>query len=170
MSPLRIADALTADAAAMLALHRTILAEGEWFVTEPDELSADVASRVQLVRDCARSDNSALLVAWRGPKLCGLVQLAGGVLRRTRHLARVEIMVDPEARGRGVGRRLMQAAVDRARARGVLRKLNLQVMAHNHVAIGLYRALGFVEEGRRVAEYRFPDGSYRDELLMALHL
>lgn len=69
-------------------------------------------------------------------------------------------------RGRGVGRALMDRALEWA-SRSPLQKLALSVYAHNAPAIALYRKLGFEEEGRRVAEYLFPDGSYRDDVLMA---
>jgi RimJ/RimL family protein N-acetyltransferase len=41
------------------------------------------------------------------------------------------------------------------------------VFAHNARAVALYRKFGFEEEGRRLREYRFADGSWRDDILMA---
>jgi putative acetyltransferase len=63
---------------------------------------------------------------------------------------------------------MMQMAVDWAGAVGIT-KLNLAVFPDNERAIGLYRSLGFVEEGRARAEVRMPDGQ-RDLLLMGLLL
>jgi ribosomal protein S18 acetylase RimI-like enzyme len=48
----------------------------------------------------------------------------------------------PEARGRGVGRRAMELAEDRARAGGA-RSLGLNVFGHNDVARHLYESLGY---------------------------
>ncbi len=48
----------------------------------------------------------------------------------------------PEARGRGIGRGLVAAAVDWARALGV-RTVTLRVDAANTAALGVYRTLGF---------------------------
>ena len=50
--------------------------------------------------------------------------------------------VVPEARRRGLGRALMEAAIDRARSRGV-RRLWLEVLEQNAPAVQLYRQLGF---------------------------
>lgn len=163
----RIVSPVPADAAALLGLHRHIVAEGEWFVTEPDELRSDVAQKVQLIRDSARSENSLLRVARRGPLVVGVVQVSGGVLRRTRHVGRLEVMVAPEARGLGIGHALLAAAVHWAEENPVLHKIALQVYAHNTRARAMYAEAGFVEEGLRRREYRFPDGSWRDEVLMA---
>lgn len=48
----------------------------------------------------------------------------------------------PEVRGRGIGRGLVSAAVDWARAIGV-RTVTLRVNATNTAALGVYRMLGF---------------------------
>lgn len=167
---LRIEPPSPADAAALFALHRRILQEGQWFVTEVDVLRWDVAQKVQLIRDSARSDNSVLLVAREGPLVLGMVQIAGGGLRRVRHVGRLEVMVDLPARGRGVGRALVVAALDWARANPVIEKVGLTVFPHNEAALAVYRELGFVEEGRRIAEYRFGEGDYRDEIAMAVRV
>lgn len=52
------------------------------------------------------------------------------------------VAVLPEYRGRGIGGRLMDAAVDWARERRA-RRLILQVRTDNAVAVGLYRRRGF---------------------------
>jgi hypothetical protein len=59
-------------------------------------------------------------------------------------------------------------AARRGAARG-LRRIGLNVMAHNHRAIALYERAGFVCEGRRVACLLI-DGKFLDELYMAMIL
>ena len=72
-------------------------------------------------------------------------------------------------RGRGVGSALLAAAIDDARARG-LHKLILSVFAHNAAGIALYRKYGFVEEGRRVKQFRRQSGELWDAIDMGLLL
>ena len=72
-------------------------------------------------------------------------------------------------RGRGVGSALMSAAVDWAHEHR-LHKLSLSVFAHNDAAIALYRKFGFVEEGRRVKQYRRQSGELWDTIEMGLLL
>ncbi|MGH8825547.1 MAG: GNAT family N-acetyltransferase [Jiangellaceae bacterium] len=53
-----------------------------------------------------------------------------------------DVEVDPAYRGRGLGRELMQAALDQARTLGCT-SLALNVFGGNDVAIRLYQSLGF---------------------------
>jgi len=76
--------------------------------------------------------------------------------------------VDPGHQGRGVGRVLLQAAADEARARGA-RKLSLRVLGRNTTARRLYERSGFVVEGVLTGEFLL-DGEYVDDVLMALRL
>jgi len=59
------------------------------------------------------------------------------------------VWVDPRFRGAGVGRALVDAAVDQARAAG-RRRVVLHVAAGNDPAAALYRRAGFVPTGRTV--------------------
>lgn len=78
------------------------------------------------------------------------------------------LAVDPACQGKGVGRRLIEAAVKEAGARGA-RKLSLRVPGTNTGAQRLYAACGFVTEGVLRSEF-FLSGRYVDDVLMARHL
>ena len=78
------------------------------------------------------------------------------------------IAVATPYRGRGLGRRLVDAAAAAARARGA-RRLTLRVLADNEGARALYESAGFVIEGVQRDEF-FLDGRYVDDVLMALDL
>lgn len=53
-----------------------------------------------------------------------------------------DLFVEEAARGRGYGRRLVEASVERARGRGC-RRIQLDVNEANRAASELYRSLGF---------------------------
>jgi ribosomal-protein-alanine N-acetyltransferase len=76
----------------------------------------------------------------------------------------VNLAVKPAARRRGVGRRLVETAVDFCRQRGVA-LLWLRVRASNHAARGFYRRVGFRTVGRFRGYYTAPR---EDAVLMAL--
>jgi ribosomal protein S18 acetylase RimI-like enzyme len=77
--------------------------------------------------------------------------------------ARVEFLwVDDAHRGRGIGSRLMRAAIDEARHRGCT---SVVLDTHTFQAPEFYRRLGFVEVGRTVGT---PQG--HDQVLMQLDL
>lgn len=96
------------------------------------------------------------------PWTCYLVAKAGGrllgyagmyVILEDAHVTNVA--VHPDARGQGLGRRLMEALIERAVRRGALR-MDLEVRESNAVAQGLYRSLCFHSVGRRPAYYDHP--------------
>ena len=66
-----------------------------------------------------------------------------------------DVFVRADARGSGLGRALVSAAIDRARERGC-RRMELDTAADNAPAQGLYRSLGFFDSGifmrRRIPE------------------
>ncbi len=162
-----IGPARALDALPTLALHRRVLEEQRWFISRPDELTVTVDERERHIRSAAAADSAVFLVARVPESRCaGLLTVVSGPLARVRHVGRLEVMVSPELRGRGIGRALMVAAVAWAE-RSPLQKLALAVFADNERAVHLYRSLGFVQEGRRVAEYLLEDGSTRDDVLMA---
>ena len=74
------------------------------------------------------------------------------------------VAVAPGARGRGIGRALVDAIVARVRRRGA-RECFLEVRESNLVAQGLYRDMGFEVVGRRRAYYNLP---VEDALVMRL--
>jgi ribosomal protein S18 acetylase RimI-like enzyme len=83
-----------------------------------------------------------------------------------RHAGRLGIGIVAEARGRGLGRRLMTEAIGAARRNG-MERIELEVFASNTRAIALYESLGFVREGLK-RRARKLDGAYDDDVLMAL--
>jgi len=70
-------------------------------------------------------------------------------------------------RDQGLGRRLILAALDAARAAG-FERVSLSVYARNTRAVALYRKNGFVVEGTRVRGKKL-DGEYDDVLMMAYY-
>ena len=58
---------------------------------------------------------------------------------------------------------MLAAAIEWACQRG-LHKLSLSFFPHNAAAIALYRKFGFVEEGRRVKQYRRSSGELWDTI------
>jgi GNAT superfamily N-acetyltransferase len=53
-----------------------------------------------------------------------------------------DVFVEPEARGRGIGRALAEACIERARIRGC-KRIQLDANERNAPALALYGSLGF---------------------------
>ena len=165
---LRVVPAQQSDTPALMRLHLEVLAEERWFITSTSEYTHDPFSLLEHLKDLLREENSGWWVAWEDGAIVGFSTATGGHLDRIRHLARFEVMVRKSARRQGVGKALTEAVVAWAQGNPVVAKLSLAVFDDNERAIGLYKSLGFVEEGRRPGEYREPNGGLRGDVLMAL--
>ena len=118
-------------------------------------------------RSSVPSSIDGMLVAEDGGEIVGYVAVGRATrLESNRHVADIRgLAVAPDHQGRGLGRALVQAALDAARERGA-RKVTLRVLAPNTAARALYESCGFVVEGVRREEFLL-DGRYVDDVLMA---
>ncbi len=96
----------------------------------------------------------------------GVVTLKG--IDRAQRRAEIALFIDPERQGEGLGRAVLEAAVELAFQEFRLRKLHLHVRADNSAALALYRRAGFVEEGRFADDW-IHGGIAHDVLRLALH-
>lgn len=107
------------------------------------------------------TDRSVVLVARHGGRVVGSVQIHPAWAPNQPHRADlVKLLVHREARGTGLGTRLMNAVEVEARARG-FRLLTLDAKSGG-VAHRLYRRLGWTELGT-IPDYALdPDGTPHD--------
>lgn len=85
----------------------------------------------------------------------GRVLAYGGMLIVPDEGQITNVAVHPDARRGGLGRAIVDAMIDEARARG-LEQISLEVRVSNLAAIALYERAGFTVEGRRKGFYRRP--------------
>lgn len=159
--------AAAADTAALAAYTRREVGEGAFSVTQPDEFNADPDRMRERIEEAAARPTFLFLVAEREGELIGELTFRTIPKRIMQHHGHFGISVAPEWRGRGVGRALITALLDWGAAHETIEKVCLGVFATNERAIGLYPALGFVEEGRRRKEFRFGPGRYVDDIQMS---
>lgn len=110
--------------------------------------------------------NHHRLVAELNGHVAGSASLSMSQNPRRRHTGSLGLMVNPDDWRQGVGSALMAGILDLADNWLNLLRVELEVMTHNEVAIGLYKKFGFETEGTR-RDAVFSEGKYRDELLMA---
>lgn len=165
-----IRAALPSDAAALLSLEKQVLAEGRWFVAEMDEFKEGLGERSDRLRSISQRPGMGWWVAQEGPRLLGQLRIEPARLRRQSHVGHLEILIAETARNQGLGRALLERAITETRAAGHLKKIALSVFADNTRALHLYQKMGFMEEGRRLREYSRIDGTWADDVLMALWL
>ena len=85
------------------------------------------------------------------------------------HVADVRILITPEARGGGLGRRLAQECVQQAREAGVA-KLFVQLTPDQEGALYVFQDMGFVPEALLRDHVRGADGVTHDIVILALNL
>jgi RimJ/RimL family protein N-acetyltransferase len=153
------------DAGPLVALAEDVSAEPEgWLISDGGWRT--VADERRYLRALRRYRDAAVFVAEVADDgIVGRLSLGRDPHPASRHVADLGLMVAAAYRRRGIGRALLDQAVDWARAAGV-RKLELHVFPHNEAAIALYESFGFTREGYRKEHYRRGRG-YVDAILMA---
>ncbi len=148
---LELREARASDAAALCSYRRAVLNESEFLLQGPEDWQEDVAAERGLIDAFAHHPRSVLLIAVEhgpgGALVVGMCTLVGGPYLRNAHVGTLGMAVRRSHQGRGIGRQLLDAALQWAARPGHLHKVALQVHVENRVACGLYRAAGFEVEG-----------------------
>jgi L-amino acid N-acyltransferase YncA len=82
------------------------------------------------------------------------------------HVGEVRVIVDPDRRGRGIGRALVRRAVTEAIELD-LRRLVVEVVADQEATIAMFRSLGFDPEALLTDHVRDRSGALRDLMILA---
>jgi L-amino acid N-acyltransferase YncA len=82
-----------------------------------------------------------------------------------RGVAESSVYVAEAARGRGIGRALMQELIDRAERQGIW-TIEASMFPENEASLELHRALGFRVVGTRERIGQHRDGMWRDTVLL----
>lgn len=137
-------DTIAADLPTITAIYADEVLHGTatFELTPPDE--AEMASRLATVRAL----NLPWLTAESDGAVVGYAYLAPFRQRPAyRYCVELSVYLAPEARGRGVGRALMDALIERARAMGLRHLIGAIGDSANAGSIALHKAAGFREAG-----------------------
>jgi len=145
------------DWPAVASIYRQGIATGDaTFETEVPSWEAWNAARLPLCR----------LVAESGDEVVGFAALSPTSHRAVyAGVAEVMVYVAEDVRGRGVGRRLLDALVARAEEAGVW-TLQAGIFPENRASIAIHAAVGFRVLGTRERLGRAADGRWRDVVFM----
>ena len=149
------------DAGAIAAVHAAVAAEERWIATEPP---VDVDAIAERFREMVTGVTALWVLEDGDGRIVGHLALGhAGVAG----VVALGMAIHADARGRGGGRALMDAAMAWAADQPDLHKVELEVWPDNARAIALYVRYGFEVEGLRRDHYRRRDGSLRSALIMA---
>jgi ribosomal protein S18 acetylase RimI-like enzyme len=122
------------------------------FNAEFDEPTPGPERIAERIRQLLAGGDTAILLAGSGPDGLAILRFRLSITTPGLECYVAELYVVPARRGRGLGRALMNAAIDEARARGA-DYMDLGTSEDDVAARALYESLGFVNrEGGR------PDG------------
>ncbi len=112
------------------------------------------------------SSKSTIFGGFEETELVGVVGVGREQRANERHMAFIRSMyVVPDARGQGLGRRLLSAALAQAESWHGVEQVKLSVTASNQPAVHLYQCAGFVGVGLVLRALRLGNNDF-DELIM----
>jgi ribosomal protein S18 acetylase RimI-like enzyme len=102
----------------------------------PEVLAKRIAAMIE-------ADEATVIVAGDGPDGVGVLRFRRLVFHDGMHAYLEELYVAPALRGRGLGRAMLDLAMDTARERGAI-WIELGTSEDDEAAIGLYESAGFI--------------------------
>jgi GNAT superfamily N-acetyltransferase len=159
VSELTIRDAAPDDADAIWAVFRAVVAAGDSFPF-PDDFTRDQALAYWF------APGTHVRVAVADGRAVGSYTVKPNQPGRAAHLANGAYLVDPAARGRGVGRALGEDSVRECRRLGYRGMQFNLVVATNEPAVRLWTAVGFRVVGTVPGAFRHRTRGFVDAHVM----
>jgi ribosomal protein S18 acetylase RimI-like enzyme len=113
------------------------------FNTEYDEITPGPQALAERIAQLIGAGDTAVLLAGDGPDGLAVLRFRRSIWTAGLECYLAELYVVPDRRGRGLGRALMNAAIDEARAQGA-DHMELGTSEDDVAARALYESLGFV--------------------------
>ncbi|MCR4904952.1 MAG: GNAT family N-acetyltransferase [Clostridiales bacterium] len=165
-----IRNAAPEDADALIRYLKVISAETPYLVREPEEITITAEAERAFLEGIVESERDLMLAAFADGRHIGNCSIMSvGPQLRYRHRCSVGIALYREFWGRGIGRKMMETALDAARQAGY-EQAELEAVAGNTAAVSLYESLGFVTCGTLPCNMKYKDGRYADTVWMMKRL
>lgn len=152
-------QARPSDAHAVALLLRQAAQTG-FALQDVEEIDED-----EVARDLAEGLGLRIVVE-RGDQLSGVLTIVPGNTRVLSRTGNLQLVVDEQLRGKGIGAELMRHALAWADG-GALDRIEIFVRATNTRAISLYKRFGFVQEGVLRRRIRRNGGVRIDDVVLA---
>ena len=163
-----IRNGVASDGSTVLENFNLTHAETDYLRTYPDENHFDAEQESRYLEKKAASPNEIELIAFVDGKVVGTAGIeAIGAQYKVAHRAEFGISILKDYWGLGIGRALMEACIQCAKAAGYA-QLELDVVATR--AISMYQTAGFVEYGRNPKGFRSRNAGYQELISMRLEL
>jgi GNAT superfamily N-acetyltransferase len=162
---LEIRSATPTDLEGVLSLQKAAAVKPGGLARSPEEITRDY------VEGALRAEVCLVAVAADGVIVGEIHAKRESPAIFAHVLGGLTVAVHPDRQGQGVGSRLFEVLIGRARALDPpILRIELAAGAGNPGAVRLYERLGFQHEGRQLARGRYPDGRLEDDILMGMLL
>ena len=136
------------DAPGVLANFILTHEQTDYLSSYPDEITLTLEKEEEYLKKKEESERTIELIAVVDGRVVGTAGIDSvGSYEKVKHRASFGISIDREYWGLGMGRAMMKACIECARAAGYT-QLELEVVAGNEKAYNMYKSEGFVEYGR----------------------
>ncbi len=156
------------DGQALLDVFNLTHEQTDFLLTYPEEHSYTAEQEAAFLQEKTDSTDEIELLAELDGKVVGSAGInCVGRKEKIRHRAEFGISVVKAYWGLGIGRALTEACIEFAKRAGYA-QLELEVVADNRSAIGLYKSVGFVEYGRNPKGFCSRFTGWQEVVLMRL--
>jgi ribosomal protein S18 acetylase RimI-like enzyme len=159
-NPFRVRAAVAADSAALWPIFEAVVDAGESYPFAPG------VSRETCAGYWFDPRSSCFVAEDAGGRILGMYKLVPNQVELGAHVANASYMVDPQARGAGVGTLLGRHSLEQARREGYLAMQFNYVISSNRAAVALWSKLGFAIVGTLPKAFRHARLGYVDAYVM----
>jgi ribosomal protein S18 acetylase RimI-like enzyme len=162
-----IRTGILGDAESILDIESMVISEGDYLITVTEEYNrSSIQKQREWIQMLLKNEKETLIVAELNSKVVGWIVFYSQSRKRLSHTGSLTMMISKSYRGLGIGKMLVKALID-CEKNPLIEKVSLGVFSTNHRAISLYKNMGFVEEGRKIKEFKLNDNEYIDDILMS---
>jgi RimJ/RimL family protein N-acetyltransferase len=127
----------------------------------PFSVSLDSKSQIESILFFTNTEDACLMLLFSDEMLIGTIDFIPNKTIGKKHCGKLGISIKKEFRGMGFGKILLAYFLEQSSKLKHIRRIELDVLSNNPVALKLYRQLGFVEEGKKISGV-FNRNQYRD--------
>ena len=154
------------DAEDVLSIQREVVGEKDYFIAVSEEFNKTTEEHQEWIQKIIEHERETMFVAEIEGKVVGWIVFKSQERKRMHHTGSFAIMLQKDCRNKGIGKLLIHELLRWAEEHPIIEKVSLGTFSTNTRAIELYKKLGFVEEGRKVKEFKFSENEYVDDVLM----
>ncbi len=148
----------------------SMYAESTFLTLYSDEWKIRIEDEATFLESAEKSEKRLMLGGFVGSELVALCDFSPvGSAYKIAHRCQIGMSVAKTQQGKGIGSLLMERLLSSAKQAG-FSQMELEVVATNTAAIGLYEKYGFRIVGTIPCGFRYKEGYYEDLLVMVKEL